>query len=149
MALKGTPENPRDWSPAHPSLQGATASHESAAVLRMSHAGWPFREIGQAINIGQDQLRRELQAALDAEGDAARAGKQIVGGTATAESPAAVQQASAVMTRAKFINLRDELVGKGHISKITKLDNNNIMFTLRSGEVVTYRPLDEVMIRRP
>lgn len=75
------PDNPREWSMAHPSLR-SPAPHEPPAVLRLQRCGYRGRPLMDALRLKGTQVAELLQSALKAEDRAHRDRRPIHDGRA-------------------------------------------------------------------
>jgi hypothetical protein len=71
------PDNPRDWTTAHPSLLAQNTPHETAGVLRIHRAGRSGKEIMKALGLRGTSLMKQMQKAIDDESHAHACGRDI------------------------------------------------------------------------
>lgn len=117
---------------------GKPATHETAALLRMYRNGWTGPQISEVTKLSQPRVVSQLRTALSQEGEAARAGREIVGVSA---SPSQI-------VRARQIVVGDELVAEGGAVISIRRMLTDFVFVLNGGREVRHTALDEVLIRR-
>lgn len=66
-----------DWDPNDPILKSSLAPHETAGVLRVQRSGKRGAELMKLMKIRGTVLIKQLQKAMDDEGEAHRAGRPI------------------------------------------------------------------------
>lgn len=85
---KGEPDNPRNWNPDDPTLDGSrtgydeTSPHELPAILRMHRNGWPGPKILEHFKANPMRFQRDYYKGLGDENRAAAANRPMHSGWA-------------------------------------------------------------------
>jgi hypothetical protein len=131
------------WSPGTTEesvLTSPEAPHETAAVLRMHRAGIPVPRICAILGISKQQLIHEMNAAVDDETHAGRAGLKIHDATVAPPTPGAKEKYAKDVVAGEFL--------VSHGAYIAEVYTSNVMVTLElsANERVRFAPYDKVQV---